>query len=331
MPPKKKGGKGKGKKEAKPGAEVEDPAVTMKKLKVTFVDLCKSYNIPPVQPFVETIDKKYLAEGLLCHRLTLPPESLDSMSARALSEALRSYKHISELYLWKAGVGDDGLYSLSQLVRENINLKLVELMDNRITARGISTLAEVLKDNENLQTLMLDHNDLGDIGARTLGSGLKWNSHLENLSLQYTSIGPEGGKAVGEDIIGYSKIQNLNLQGNDVGVPGLLGIAKALEKNQHMKTLNLRDNSLFYEKGAFKALEEALRHNTTLENLDMLFNFIDTDGGISIVDGIRLNKSIKSIGVTERMEKDVFDEIMSICGSNNKGGKKGKGKGKKKK
>ena len=78
-----------------------------------------------------------------------------------------------------------------------------------------------------------------------------------------------------------------------MGPDGTSKIVEALIKNVSVKDLNLEGNN-FGNRGAF-IIGEYIRKTHVLMSLNLSLNFINQYGIKKIVDGMKFNKSIKSL------------------------------------
>lgn len=102
-----------------------------------------------------------------------------TMLAKALSECYSSSVKAGttlKLKVFIAGrnrLENDGAIALSQFFREVGSLEEVAIPQNGIYHPGISALSESLKENENLKILNLNDNTIGPKGAQTLAYALE--------------------------------------------------------------------------------------------------------------------------------------------------------------
>lgn len=102
-----------------------------------------------------------------------------TMLAKALSECYSSSVKAGtplKLKVFIAGrnrLENDGAKALSQFFREVGSLEEVAMPQNGIYHLGISALSESLRENENLKILNLNDNTIGPKGAQTLAYALE--------------------------------------------------------------------------------------------------------------------------------------------------------------
>eukprot|EP00742_Colponemidia_sp_Colp-10_P002864 GILJ01003058.1.p1 GENE.GILJ01003058.1~~GILJ01003058.1.p1 ORF type:complete len:328 (+),score=52.41 GILJ01003058.1:56-1039(+) len=327
MPPKKKDAKKKKKTDQTPDDSTE-------KLWKTYKKLCNDMQIPIFKPLEQKFDVIREEGGYL--REVHVGEEIGSTAVRAVADALRmeNYGGIESLRLWRAGAEDEGMRAVAQLLASNNSIRVLEFMDNRITPLGCELLSSSLPKCQSLAFLRLDHNEFGAEGVRQLAVGLSMNSTLRVLSLAYCNIGPEGGQPLTEILIYYqSKLKELNLQGNHLSSAGVVSVLMACRRTKSLSKLSLADNQFGEEPEVLEQLTFLFANKSNLNCYDLRFNAICDVGGRCILDSIKTQKHVHQVLLTERMTKELYTEIASICRSNKPGGKKKKKgkKGKKKK
>jgi hypothetical protein len=147
-----------------------------------------------------------------------------------------------------------------------------------------------------LVALWLEGNEIYASGAKALRTVLPVSPRLKYLYLSNNHIGNAGTAALIP--IAFQQLEVCNLSDNDVGFDGALVIADSLmtmnkigndgddDRNQDAKSSAtgisvvkslILDNNRLGEEGA-KAIATSLRHNKTLNHLDLRYNRIGVDG-----------------------------------------------------
>eukprot|EP00440_Ansanella_granifera_P050736 gb/GFBE01054988.1/.p1 GENE.gb/GFBE01054988.1/~~gb/GFBE01054988.1/.p1 ORF type:complete len:422 (+),score=119.58 gb/GFBE01054988.1/:1-1266(+) len=109
-----------------------------------------------------------------------------------LGRMLRVDTHITELYLGKHRIRDDGIRQLVDFLLENKVLRVLDLRCNELGAAGAEHLGKLLASDCQLLTLNLSGNRIGEKrnvdGARALSEGLSYNTNLRHLDLNHNSL-----------------------------------------------------------------------------------------------------------------------------------------------
>jgi hypothetical protein len=214
--------------------------------------------------------------------LPLSLKSLDLFCARIntrlLAKRLLLHSPLSSDQLHKC-------YQLASLTLANCSLDNMDML----------TLSLALADNRWLLSLQLDNNGIGDIGLLYFCQHWKNDSPLEEVNLGQNKIGTRGALHLLQVSDQHPSMQTLGLGGNNqVGSQGLEQIAHLLRQsrlctlkvNNCVPVLPRSSNVSSKEDIApdlADALVNALRHNTTLDTLDIGGNNLGARGAKRIM------------------------------------------------
>ncbi|XP_057685602.1 NACHT, LRR and PYD domains-containing protein 3-like isoform X1 [Corythoichthys intestinalis] len=275
---------------------------------------------------VEILSKELASPHCILQVLWLSNCNIKMQGCISLAEALElNPSHLQELHLsFNSDVSDEGVEILSQgLSSPNCILKVLWLLECKITKRGCISLAGVLKLNpSHLQELHLSWNDLSDEGVEILSEGLgSPHCNLKVLELICCNITKNGCSSLAEALnVNPSPLQELDLSFNsllDVGVEILLegltsphcilqvlkliccnitkngcsSLAEALKVNpSNLQELQLNNNELSDE--GVEILSRGLASfNCNLKCLGLESCKITDKGCISLVKALKINPS----------------------------------------
>eukprot|EP01060_Flectonema_neradi_P020675 TRINITY_DN2819_c0_g2_i1.p1 TRINITY_DN2819_c0_g2~~TRINITY_DN2819_c0_g2_i1.p1 ORF type:complete len:400 (+),score=52.76 TRINITY_DN2819_c0_g2_i1:78-1202(+) len=345
------------------------PDKEIPRYKAKYENLCGRYGVPPVDKFIKKLNKEAHAwkpeanERKFEYRMgdkggDFPPsfslifsESMSYLSTRAVTESFQywppNWKYMSMICIWRCWgredkveptqcSGDDGAMLIHEFLKtdhpEGANLQNLELIMNGITSKGCGYIGRSLTQNECLKYLNLSHNrDISDDGVIALGDGLKWNSTLEILKLEYCGIGWRGGEDIGRNIVRASSIKELHLKGNHLGAKGVQAISQALAKNMTLLHLDISDNCFGIHLDAIESLRDGIEANDTLTSVDLNLNSIVPAGVTMLLEVLRTKQKIEVFHIYERVESDIFEQIIQETKAHAEKKKKGNKKGGKKK
>ena len=266
-------------------------------------------------------------------------EEMGWQGVKALMDALMfvDYKHTFSLRLWKTYCEDEGVRHLCYWLAMNKTVRLLELLENRITALGCEFIGRVLHpDNQSpIHTLKLDHNDIGAKGVANLVEGISMNKTLQYLSLTYCNIDHLGARPLFELLI-YSKSQlkELNLTGNRLRNEGIPIVMKGLAVNKSLSKIYLADNQFGEEEQVLESIKFAWHKNTHLGKYDFKFNALYNVGVEKLTEFMETATHIFDVEVSERVDREVLEKFKERAKANKpkkkKKGRKGKSKKKKK-
>ena len=92
--------------------------------------------------------------------------------------------------LWATAIGKNP-------VSQVLNLKTLNLANNKIKLEGAKLLAEGLKHNSSIEYLDLSQNNLQVYGAKQITESLHDNTKLKGLNLFRNTLDVDGARAVG--------------------------------------------------------------------------------------------------------------------------------------
>eukprot|EP00758_Cryptobia_borreli_P003409 Tbor_TRINITY_DN3726_c1_g1::TRINITY_DN3726_c1_g1_i1::g.2453::m.2453 len=259
---------------------------------------------------------------------------LEYSSVKGLFSVLVNFHWLRHIHLYHCKIRDDGamiiadfLKSYNPLKEKNpFGIETLELPDSEIGPQGALFLGRVLAQNQTIKILNLDFNPLGDEGAANLGDGLKWNSVLERLSLNYCKIGAIGGECIGKFIVKCSSVLTLSLKGNALGPIGITHIGHALATNAYLTKIDLSDTGFGVDLEAIEALRNGIESNDSLEAVDINLNSLVPTGMQMLLEVVRAKPKLVQFVVYERINVELFNEMLDAVANNVKLMKKKKKK-----
>lgn len=140
-----------------------------------------------VKHYVELLDDKKIFDFAL---------TIDANEAKALAEALKINKTLTELPLVSDPIGDEGATALAEALKINKTLTKLSLYDTQIGDVGAQALAESIKNNKTLTVLAVAYNNIGAVGSQALAEALKINKTLIELDLYNNPIDAAAKKEI---------------------------------------------------------------------------------------------------------------------------------------
>ena len=154
---------------------------------------------------------------------------------------------------------------LSDCLKEDDTLLVLEFLEKRITNVGAKKIGEAIQVNTTLQKLDIRGNTISDDGAAAISDGLKCNNSLQVLNISSNNITSEGAKKVGEAIKMNTTLRKLYINKNIISDVGLAAISDSLKSNNSLQELYMYD-IMFTSEGA-KQIAETIKVNKTLHTL----------------------------------------------------------------
>lgn len=132
------------------------------------------------------------------------------------------------------------------MLRVNTGLSEIYLGKHKIRDDGVKHLVSFLIENKTLRVLDLRCNEIGAEGAKSLGHLLKTDCQLMQLNLSGNRIGEKsntsGAQAIAEALLSNRMLSHLDLNHNMLCGEALQLIAMAVDENSTLESIALFDN-----------------------------------------------------------------------------------------
>jgi len=143
-----------------------------------------------------------------------------------------------------------------RMLRVNTGLSEIYLGKQRMRDDGASILVNSLLENKTLRVLDLRCNEIGAEGAVSLGVLLRKDCQLQRLNLEGNRIGEKknkaGAKALADALARNRMLSHLDLNHNSLSGEALLLLAEAVDLNSTLESLCLFYNGPWDQASAFK-------------------------------------------------------------------------------
>lgn len=302
--------KGKGKKGKKAPKKDEEPDESTEKLFKLYKKKCaelqcntsKALMAKFLDDDVEDIDKIHIWD------------EIGWQGVKALMESLKSvdYQHCISLRLWKTDCEDEGVRAIVDWLATNSTVRMLELLENKITPLGCDFISRVLAPecNSALTILKLDHNDIGSEGIMNLSKGLVMNKTLEELSLTYCNIEADGARAIFDFLI-YTKsgLKKLNLTGNHLRNEGIRKVLRGVSCAKQLEEFHIADNQFDDKDEILQAFSFCMTRNKVLSHYDLRFNAIQDDGIKHLTEVLLEATHVWNVEVGEKVTQDILKEF----------------------
>ncbi|KAF9002517.1 hypothetical protein BDQ17DRAFT_1306302 [Cyathus striatus] len=136
----------------------------------------------------------------------------------------------------------NGITYLTQVLKRNRTLKVLNLSENKLDVQCLVSLAEALKYNSCLETLDLSKNPCsgpGLEGIQSLRTAFTLNTALKRLFLSSTSLTSAGAIALAEFLPESTSLLHLDLTNNNIDLAGVMALSSGLKANHVMRCLDL--------------------------------------------------------------------------------------------
>ncbi len=163
---------------------------------------------------------------------SLTPGDVSTLVASLFRDSLHT------LDLYRTGLGDDGIASLSVGLKKFTQLVKLNIGGNNISSRCIECLSVGLQYCSKLQVLNLHFNPIESYGVKCLSEGLQYCSNLQVLNLTRTGITHDGVSAILDIMKSCKNLQELDLADNSIGMNSAAVLVGGWQ-HKSLLTLNL--------------------------------------------------------------------------------------------
>eukprot|EP00210_Caulerpa_lentillifera_P008205 g7834.t1 len=229
--------------------------------------------------------------------ITLKPVPNDSLQYfKNVCRLVARTWHLQQFIASDISIADDGplmVGHLTEAMRRNHGLKLLDLSHNIISNKGAVPLSELIGHSSTLTAVDISHNKIAEEGFSFLSNALKVNVYMKMLDVSYNPLGPSSGVDVGNVLRLNYTLTDLRLNQCRFKGASMDGIAKGLRVNRTLKKLWLRFNDIGPE--GMEALSQALVQNNSLNQLALEGNHIGDKGIEHLCTIFPHNNSISTI------------------------------------
>lgn len=163
---------------------------------------------------------------------------------RELQKISSSFTHLSDLFLGKNNLGDDGVKELINfLIPHLTRLETLDLEGNNLTAKSMQELIKILPRMPRLRALYLGDNNLGDDGINELAKVMPTLKLLKILSVNSNKIGSYGAKYLTISLSYLMEIQIVDLRNNNLGDAQIVDLVQVIPNMKNLLYLDLESNN----------------------------------------------------------------------------------------
>ena len=259
-------------------------------------------------------------------KLDLSFNTLSDDETSFISNGLKSNKSLQELNMSKNEITTEGAKRIAEAIQLNMTLKQLDLSINKIFDDGATAISNSLKSNSTLQELNISHNNITNKGITKITEVVQINSKLQNINISKNHISTEGLLYFMEAVKNNCTLQVVNITHNNVTRSGFTRIKQCIENLQHPIQIIASWNEIKYKYSelvtkistscapdnieedvwSFKeydcdhlvmCLSECLKEEDTLQELNLWFEGITSEGARLIAEAIKVNKTLKKLNI----------------------------------
>ena len=242
--------------------------------------------------------------------------------ARLLGATLeREGQRLTGLWLKRNPLGPEGAASIAQMVRDNRQLRVLDLVNTDLRDAGVRTLVDAIcSGNNRLQSLYLSGNALGPATAPTLARLLREAQHLKALYLSVNRLGDEGVVLLADGLRGNRSLQILELASNGIGAAGAKALFAAVADTP-LHTINLgyapstkvlgAEANCLGDEGA-RAAADFIAGSTCLRKLDVVRNGMTGNGLAMLIEAARGHGQMSQLEMDGVLPADLVEQLRAV-------------------
>ena len=273
--------------------------------------------IPHWQRFAKSLNGRTSVHQIHIKHFELPISVLD-----IILPTFQSMDNLTEISLFKAGLGNDELQRLSTFLKGNTLLRKVQFGGWGVVddLSVVSSFSDAVKNHPTLESIALSLR-LNNIHLQKVLEGCIRVRELKLLSS--TTLESDGGAVtLSEFISSNHPVETLSLSNNNISDNDMLLLASALKKNTKLNFLNLRNNDITEEgrKTLLKAIYDPTSMNFVESNHTCIPYTCNINNNLSILNQLPLpslerevlniNRNFSGLSIQQRIRKKV---VLALC------------------
>ena len=265
-------------------------------------------------------------------KLDLSFNKLSDDGASFISDGLKTNKSLQEIKMSTNEITNKGAKTIAEALQLNTTLKQLDLSINKIFDDGATAISNVLKTNITLQELNISHNNITNKGITKIIEVIQINSTLQNINISKNHISSDGLLYFMEMFKNKNSLQVVNITHNNVTRSGFTSIKQCIENLQYPIQIcaswneintygqlvskiskscapdNIKEDVWSFQEydpdHLVMCLSECLKEDDTLQNLNLQYKRITSEGAKSIAEAIKVNKTLKKLDINDNTISD---------------------------
>ena len=231
-------------------------------------------------------------------------------SACMILQALKQKSNVKILYLHNTFMTGKIVEELANVIKCNSNLEQLGLEDNKL-GPSATVILQALKENSQLKVLNLNNNNMTRQVAEDLANVIKNHCNLEKLFLANNNLGPSA-IVILQALLKNSKLNLLNLTSNNMTGEIAVDLVNVIKNNTDLEELSLSNNNL---NSSAIVILQTLKLNHQLSTLNMSNSFLTECTAAELVSVIKNNPFITKLWLGDNMLQSGVIDIAVSCKS----------------
>ena len=231
-------------------------------------------------------------------------------SACMILQALKQKSKVKVLYLHNTYMTGKIVEELANVIKCNSDLEQLGLDNNKL-GPSATVILQALKENSQLKVLNLNNNNMTGQVAEDLANVIKNHCNLEKLFLANNNLGPSA-IVILQALIKNSKLKLLNLTNNNMTGEIAVDLVNVIKNNTGLEELSLSNNNL---NSSAIVILQTLKQNHQLSTLNMSNSFLTECTAAELVSVIKNNPFITKLWLGDNMLQSGVMDIAVSCKS----------------
>ena len=248
--------------------------------------------------------------------LNISHNNISNNGALAISQCLKCNKSLEELDLSHSAITSKGAVMVINAITVSKALRKLNISQIKFVKDGILSISDALKSNSTLLTLVISfpwsnipltinvessvcnmaNKMIGNIETSVIMAMLHKNTVVKKLDISSNKITNDGIISISHCLKENTTLQEINVSMNSISNIGAVKISEAIENNFDLLKLDI-SNCL--QNDSIKIICSRIPKNTTLQELNMSFNSIDTiEIARCIAELIQTTNALKKLDIS---------------------------------
>ena len=193
-------------------------------------------------------------------------------------------------------IGIEGSKYIAELLKNNNNLKILNIANNPLLSEGINNICDSIINNENiLEQFLINYTDCGDYSVNKIVNILKKNKKLIVFSFVGNKFSNKGTDRILSTLIMNNTLKKMSLGSKYINSQSFINLPHYLSFNKSLLFLEIKSSKLGDDN--LKNLAKILSFNKTILHIFLVENLLSYEGIISFGQHLNKNTSISKIKV----------------------------------
>lgn len=236
-------------------------------------------------------------------KIYLQRNNITDNDIQRISQYIQEFKsHLKEIHLQSNLIGITGSEYISQLIKDNNYLKVLNITDNPLQSQGIINICDSITNNKNIiSELLINSTKCNDYCIEKITTMLKFNKKIKIFTATENKFTNKGVDKILSTLRTNNNLLQISIGNKYINSSAFENIADYLSFNKSLLYLEIKSSKITDD--IVKKLAKMLLINKTLTHINLVDNLLTREGMISLGQYLNKNKTIKQIMVLLNVER----------------------------